>query len=165
MATISPNDRRRERFTERLTVRLRDAAAAVGVSEAAIRNEIKAGRLEARERETKLPQALLLEASAALREPDPMIEELESIYRITRALSYAKAVQGAAEEKAVRFPELRKPDGKPNSAAIAQARRKVARDIGLSVAAMQARISRAFAMAPRVGWPEIMPRPPKKRRA
>lgn len=48
MATIPSNDRRRERFTERLTVRLRDAAAAVGVSEAAIRNEIRAGRLEAR---------------------------------------------------------------------------------------------------------------------
>ncbi|MDX9736010.1 MAG: DNA-binding protein [Thermoanaerobaculia bacterium] len=58
MATISPNDRRRERFTERLTVRLRDAAAAVGVSEAAIRNEIKAGRLEAR----RLGRAVLVDA-------------------------------------------------------------------------------------------------------
>lgn len=40
--------RRRERFETKLLVRLRDAAACTGVSEAFIRSEIKAGRLEAR---------------------------------------------------------------------------------------------------------------------
>jgi len=45
MATIP---RTRERFKERLLVRLRDAAASVGVSEAALRTEIRLGRLEAR---------------------------------------------------------------------------------------------------------------------
>ena len=45
MATIP---RTRERYGEKLLVRLRDAAASVGVSEAHVRNEIKAGRLEAR---------------------------------------------------------------------------------------------------------------------
>lgn len=58
MATIPTKPRNRERFTERLTVRLRDAAAAIGVSEAAIRNEIRAGRLEAR----RLGRAVLVDA-------------------------------------------------------------------------------------------------------
>jgi len=46
--TIPRIPRTRERFDEKTLVRLRDAAASVGVSEAHIRNEIKAGRLEAR---------------------------------------------------------------------------------------------------------------------
>lgn len=58
MATNPTNDRRRERFTERLTVRLRDAAAAVGVSEAALRSEIRLGRLAAR----KAGRAVLIPA-------------------------------------------------------------------------------------------------------
>lgn len=45
MSTIP---RKRERFEQKLLVRLRDAAASVGVSEAHIRNEIRNGRLEAR---------------------------------------------------------------------------------------------------------------------
>lgn len=51
MATESrtgKTDRRRERFAEVLTVRLADAAKVLGVSEAFVRGEIKAGRLEAR---------------------------------------------------------------------------------------------------------------------
>lgn len=48
MGATPQKPRHRERFTERLTVRLRDAAASVGVSEAHLRNEIRAGRLEAR---------------------------------------------------------------------------------------------------------------------
>ena len=40
--------RTRERFDQKLLVRLRDAAASVGVSEAALRSEIRTGRLEAR---------------------------------------------------------------------------------------------------------------------
>jgi hypothetical protein len=40
--------RTRERFKEPLLVRLRDAAASIGASEAHLRNEIKAGRLTAR---------------------------------------------------------------------------------------------------------------------
>lgn len=48
MATKPTAIRTRERFELKLLVRLRDAAASVGVSEAHIRNEIKAGRLEAR---------------------------------------------------------------------------------------------------------------------
>jgi excisionase family DNA binding protein len=40
--------RTRERFEQKFLVRLKDAAASVGVSEAHIRNEIRAGRLEAR---------------------------------------------------------------------------------------------------------------------
>lgn len=40
--------RTRERFQQKLLVRLRDAAASVGVSEAHLRNEIRLGRLEAR---------------------------------------------------------------------------------------------------------------------
>ena len=40
--------RNRERFTEQLSARLRDAAASVGTSEAHLRNEIRNGRLEAR---------------------------------------------------------------------------------------------------------------------
>lgn len=40
--------RKRERFEQKLLVRLKDAAASVGVSEAHIRNEIRLGRLEAR---------------------------------------------------------------------------------------------------------------------
>ena len=51
--------RTRNRFTERLLVRLVDAAAALGVSEAAIRNEIKSGRLEAR----KMGRAVLVDAT------------------------------------------------------------------------------------------------------
>lgn len=51
--------RTRNRYTERLLVRLTDAAAALGVSEAAIRNEIKSGRLEAR----KMGRAVLVDAS------------------------------------------------------------------------------------------------------
>jgi hypothetical protein len=44
MATTS---RKRERFIEQVRVRLRDGAASVGVSEAALRSEIRLGRLEA----------------------------------------------------------------------------------------------------------------------
>ena len=40
--------RTRTRFSETLLIRLVDAAASVGLSEAALRDEIKAGRLEAR---------------------------------------------------------------------------------------------------------------------
>ncbi|HPA50132.1 MAG TPA: DNA-binding protein [Thermoanaerobaculia bacterium] len=40
--------RTRERFDQKLMARLRDAAASVGVSEAALRSEIRLGRLEAR---------------------------------------------------------------------------------------------------------------------
>lgn len=49
--------RTRERFEQKLLVRLRDAASAVGVSEAHVRNEIRAGRLEARKagRATLIP--------------------------------------------------------------------------------------------------------------
>lgn len=43
-----PITRTRERFQQKLLVRLRDAAASVGVSEAFIRSEIKSGRLSAR---------------------------------------------------------------------------------------------------------------------
>lgn len=43
-----PMPRLRERFKDQLLVRLKDAAASVGVSEAHIRNEIRVGRLEAR---------------------------------------------------------------------------------------------------------------------
>lgn len=56
---MSTNPRTRTRFRETLLVRLTDAAAAVGVSEAAIRNEIKAGRLEAR----RLGRAVLVDAN------------------------------------------------------------------------------------------------------
>ena len=45
-----PRPRRRERFAQVLFVRLTDAARAVGVSEAALREDILAGRLEARRR-------------------------------------------------------------------------------------------------------------------
>ena len=45
---MSTNPRTRTRFRETLLVRLTDAAATLGLSEAAIRNEIKAGRLEAK---------------------------------------------------------------------------------------------------------------------
>ena len=44
---MATNSRRRERFTEQVRVRLRDGAASVGVSEAALRAEIRQGRLEA----------------------------------------------------------------------------------------------------------------------
>lgn len=49
--------RTRERFEQKLLVRLRDAASAIGVSEAHVRNEIRAGRLEARKagRATLIP--------------------------------------------------------------------------------------------------------------
>ncbi len=40
--------RTRERYGEKLLVRLRDAAASLGVSEAHVRNEIRSGRLGAR---------------------------------------------------------------------------------------------------------------------
>lgn len=42
------NDRTRPRFRETLLVRLADAASVLGLSEATVRNEIRAGRLEAR---------------------------------------------------------------------------------------------------------------------
>lgn len=61
MATIhrlETKPRRRERFAEVLTVRLADAAKALGISETAVRNEIKAGRLEAR----RLGRAVLVDA-------------------------------------------------------------------------------------------------------
>ena len=45
---MATKPRNRERFEQKFLIRLRDAAASVGVSEAHIRNEIKAGRLEAR---------------------------------------------------------------------------------------------------------------------
>lgn len=45
---MMPNPRTRTRFRETLLVRLTDAAATLGVSEAFVRSEIKAGRLEAR---------------------------------------------------------------------------------------------------------------------
>ena len=53
--------RRRERFETKLLVRLRDAAASVGVSEAHIRNEIRLGRLAARKagRAVLIPDAEL----------------------------------------------------------------------------------------------------------
>ncbi|MCL4807679.1 MAG: helix-turn-helix domain-containing protein [Thermoanaerobaculia bacterium] len=49
--------RRRERFTDRLMVRLGDAAASLGVSEAFVRGEIRNGRMEARKagRATLIP--------------------------------------------------------------------------------------------------------------
>ena len=45
---MMPNPRTRTRFRETLLVRLTDAAASVGLSEAALRAEIRSGRLEAR---------------------------------------------------------------------------------------------------------------------
>lgn len=45
MSTIP---RKRERYEQKLSARLKDAAAAVGTSEAHLRNEIRLGRLEAR---------------------------------------------------------------------------------------------------------------------
>lgn len=50
--------RTRERFEQKLLVRLRDAAASVGVSEAHIRSEIRLGRLAAR----KAGRAVLIPA-------------------------------------------------------------------------------------------------------
>lgn len=49
--------RTRERFDQKFLVRLRDAAASVGVSEAFVRGEIRNGRLEARKagRATLIP--------------------------------------------------------------------------------------------------------------
>ena len=49
--------RTRERFEQKLLVRLRDAAASIGVSEAFVRGEIRNGRLEARKagRATLIP--------------------------------------------------------------------------------------------------------------
>lgn len=44
MATTS---RKRERYGEQTRIRLKDGAASVGVSEAALRAEIRLGRLEA----------------------------------------------------------------------------------------------------------------------
>ena len=54
---MMPNPRTRTRFRETLLVRMTDAAASLGVSEAHIRNEIKAGRLTARKagRATLIP--------------------------------------------------------------------------------------------------------------
>jgi excisionase family DNA binding protein len=55
---MMPNPRTRTRFRETLLVRLTDAAATLGLSEAAIRSEIKAGRIEAR----KAGRAVLIPA-------------------------------------------------------------------------------------------------------
>jgi len=48
MATKPTAIRTRERFEQKLLIRLKDAAASIGVSEAHVRNEIRAGRLSAR---------------------------------------------------------------------------------------------------------------------
>lgn len=56
MATIP---RKRERFGEQLLVRLRDASKATGVSEAALRSEIRNGRMEAR----RMGRAVLIPAA------------------------------------------------------------------------------------------------------
>lgn len=58
----------RERFEQKLLVRLRDAAASVGVSEAHVRNEIKAGRIEAR----RAGRAVLIPASELKRWADDL---------------------------------------------------------------------------------------------
>ena len=60
--------RTRERFDRKLLVRLRDAAASVGVSEAALRSEIRLGRLEARRmgRAVLVPEAELRRWAADL---------------------------------------------------------------------------------------------------
>lgn len=47
-APATPPPRARKRFTDPILVRLSDASGVVGVSEAALRAEIKLGRLEAR---------------------------------------------------------------------------------------------------------------------
>ena len=44
---IHTKPRNRERFNEQVRVRLRDGARSVGVSEAALREQIRLGRLEA----------------------------------------------------------------------------------------------------------------------
>ncbi len=46
--TPAPKSRNRERFAQSYLVRLRDFASAVGLSESAIRTEIRLGRIEAR---------------------------------------------------------------------------------------------------------------------
>lgn len=58
MATIPTNPRTRPRFRETLLVRLTDAAATLGLSEAALRAEIRLGRLAAR----KAGRAVLIPA-------------------------------------------------------------------------------------------------------
>ena len=111
-------------------------------------------------------QALLLRVSAALRSPnDPNLDAAELEVRSTEALVLARAVQAEAERLAKRFERLRTSDGKPRSAAIAQARQHVAEERGMSVGALQLKIRRAFEASPGVAWPEIMPRPSKNRHA
>ena len=58
MATKPTAIRTRERFEQKLLIKLRDAAAALGVSEAALRTEIRNGKLEAR----RMGRAVLIPA-------------------------------------------------------------------------------------------------------
>ncbi len=111
-------------------------------------------------------QGLILRVSAALRSPnDPNLDAAELEVRTTEALVLARAVQAEAERLAARFERLRTSDGKPKSAAIAQARQHVAEERGMSVAALQLKIRRAFGDSPGAAWPAIMPKTLKNRHA
>lgn len=60
--------RTRERFDRKILVRLCDAASSVGLSEAALRSEIRLGRLEAR----RMGRAVLVPESALRRWADDL---------------------------------------------------------------------------------------------
>ena len=111
-------------------------------------------------------QHLLMRVSVALRSPSPAFVALARHDRARAALALATQVQTEAERLARSKPAtFARSGGKPNLTAEATARSSVARNAGLSVEAMQARIRRAAKDSPRAPWPEIMPRPRKNRQA
>ncbi|HQN08693.1 MAG TPA: hypothetical protein PK569_14120 [Thermoanaerobaculia bacterium] len=109
---------------------------------------------------------LLLGVTQALFAKHASTVEMDRRSRAREVLSLAQAVQTEAERLARSKPAtFARSDGKPNVSAVATARAKLASGAGLSVDALQLRIGRAAEAFPDAAWPEIMPRPPKKRQA
>lgn len=105
----------------------------------------------------KATRALVNAVKAALLSPPQRIVEEERQARLVRDLRRAWRVQLEAERIAARFEARRKPDGKPDGIAVAQARQHVAEGEGRTVEALQKGLGEARDEAPDAGWPEIMP--------
>ena len=128
---------------------------------AAIANGAEPGEEEGSGKRARTLLARVFKALASAGEMSRLMDERRKAREV---LVLAKAVQVEAERLAARFKRLRATDGRPSCAAIAQARRHVAEEAGLSVGAIQQRIRRTQADYPDATWPAIMPRAPKNPR-